>query len=238
MNKMKNTISIIGFYLLLSISSCAPEKPEEQVYMGTYPLGDIKDYLYFKPGSMWVYECDSTGELDTQIMVSCDTPWIIESYIKYQMLNRVIKSINEGSVYTDSRPTNVYGYISNYQYFWSITRWRDDKKGVNTGADCIFFKPYDTNSPSGFGSSESHFKGTLYNYKVLKITYDSVKVFKVDIGGTFPRPKIKTIHYGVIEYYYAKNIGIVQIKVSTGKEGDINRIFNFNWNLIAFKVTQ
>ena len=53
--------------LLLPISSCAPEEPEPQEYLGTYPLGDIKDYLYFKPGSMWVYECDSTGELDTQI---------------------------------------------------------------------------------------------------------------------------------------------------------------------------
>ena len=231
-------ILAISVLLLLPISSCAPEKPEPQQYMGTYPLGDIKDYLYFKPGSMWVYECDVTGDLDTQIMVSCDTPWVIKSYIKYQVINRRMESINEGSFYNDSRVNTPVSYMKNFKYGLFLTRWRDDKKsGKSTGVDCIFFKPYDTNSIGGYGSSESHYKGTLYNYKVLKVTYDSVRVFKVDLGGTFPRISIKTDDMGILEYYFAKNIGIVQVKVIVGS-ADYTKLINFNWNLKYCKLIQ
>ena len=40
---------------------------------GSYPLGGAKDYLYFKPGSYWVYKSNISGELDTILTMSCDT---------------------------------------------------------------------------------------------------------------------------------------------------------------------
>jgi hypothetical protein len=75
--------------LFLGMSSCKRESPnnkEEETYLGNYPLGDERNYLYFKPGSMWVYECDSTRELDTQYMKSCYTQWYHLDYIDYELL--------------------------------------------------------------------------------------------------------------------------------------------------------
>ena len=117
---MKSAVHLILGLMLLGIagaSSCKPEPPVQK-YLGTYPLGDIKDYLFFKPGSMWVYECDSTGELDTQVMVSLDTPWTIKPFIKYQLLTYSKKSLNEGSIYNSPFPGGDMYYNENYKYFY------------------------------------------------------------------------------------------------------------------------
>ena len=92
MNRLKNFIVALTFFALLGLGACKPE-PEKQKYLGNYPLGEVKDYLYFKPGSYWVYECDSTLELDSQVMISIDTPWFHKSYIDYQLLFFNKKSI-------------------------------------------------------------------------------------------------------------------------------------------------
>ncbi len=232
----KTWFLIVGALLLLQASSCRPE-PEPQKYLGTYPLGDIKDYLYFKPGSMWVYECDSTGELDTQIMVSCDTPWLKESYIQYQELDRVVQSKNEGSNYNDTRIKAGIPYSDVFNYYFYLTRWRWNPKTNGTGTDCIFFYPFDTNSNGGYGSSPTYYKGLLTNYTVLGNTYDTVRVFQVQAGGTFPKCKIASWNIGTLKYYWAKNVGIIKISVNTAYDG-LQVPCNFNWNLKSFKVSQ
>jgi hypothetical protein len=135
---------------------------------------------------MWVYECDSTGELDTQVMVSCDTPWFTETYIKVQSINREIKSLSEGSSYSD-HPYNAGSipYVSNYSYSWYTTRWRNNPKTGGGGTDCIFFKPYDTNSNGGYGSSPTYYKGLLTNYTVLGKTYARLGFFRCKRVGHF-----------------------------------------------------
>lgn len=231
---------LITLILALSLaSSCKPES-EPQKYLGTYPLGDIKDYLYFKPGSMWVYECDSTGELDTQVMVSIDTPWYTESYIRVQSLKRVIKSLNEGSIYSD-HPNDAGGiyYDPNYKYSWYSTRWRSNPKNNGSGTDCIFFKPYDTNSLGGFGSSPTHYKGLLTNYTVLGKTYDTVRVFQVQYTSGWPKLnywRYPRLHYlASVVYYWAKGVGMVQLRVlAWDKLSD--EPFTHNWNLKSFYI--
>lgn len=230
----KTWFLIVGALLLLQASSCRPE-PEPQKYLGTYPLGDIKDYLYFKPGSMWVYECDSTGELDTQIMVSCDTPWIVKSFVKYQILKFDIKSLNEGSYYSNYNPGMDIFYRENWTYFWSITRFRSNPNNGGGGTDCIFFKPYDTNSLGGFGSSSTYYKGLLTHYTVLGKEYDSVRVFQVQFGAGFAEPKIKTTKTGQATYYWAKGVGIVRLHIWTAKDGN-NGTFKFNWLLKSYNL--
>ncbi len=233
-------LTAICLPFLLLLGACKPDKPDQQKYLGTYPLGDIKDYLYFKPGSMWVYECDSTGELDTQVMVSCDTPWHIETYIKVQSLNREIKSLGEGSSYSD-HPYNAGSipYVSNYSYSWYTTRWRNNPKTGGGGTDCIFFKPYDTNSNGGFGSSPTYYKGLLTNYTVLGKTYDTVRVFQVQATSGWPKPqspRIESMDYiAGMRYYYAKNVGIV--KITTYAWDYINKLpFTHSWNLKSYDL--
>jgi hypothetical protein len=220
--------------LLAGLQACKPDKPEPQKYLGTYPLGDIKDYLYFKPGSMWVYECDSTGELDTQVMVQCDTPWIIKSFVKYQQLTFTVKSLNEGSIYNNYNPGLDIFYRENWSYFWSITRFRTNPKNGG-GTDCVFFKPYDTNSLGGFGSSSTYYKGLISKMTVLGKDYDSVRVFQVKTGGSFPYCKIKTWNAARLTFYWAKNVGLISLHIETLRDG-FNTPINFNWHLKEFKI--
>ncbi len=49
------------------VEDCTPKS------YGPYPLGGAKDYLYFKPGSYWIYKNSYTGELDSLYMAYCDT---------------------------------------------------------------------------------------------------------------------------------------------------------------------
>jgi hypothetical protein len=227
-------LTAISLPLLLLLGACKPDKPDQQKYLGTYPLGDIKDYLYFKPGSMWVYECDSTGELDTQVMVSCDTPWFHKSYIDYQLLMFQKMSLNEGSVYQTFWPSTDVMYNKNFDYFLSIIINRSNSKNGGSGTDAIFFKPFDS-SRYAAASSPTYYKGLLTNYTVLGKTYDTVRVFQVQTGGTFPYCKIKSWNVGRLTYYWAKNVGLVRLFVETAYDGS-KKAFNFNWNLKTYDL--
>ncbi len=87
------------------ITGCKPDEPEPKKYLGKFYIGEMRNYTFFKPGSMWVYECDSTGELDTQVMLKCYTWWISTDYIDYEVMSFQRKSRNEGSVYSDFAAT-------------------------------------------------------------------------------------------------------------------------------------
>jgi hypothetical protein len=231
-------ITAICLPLLLLIGACKPDKPDQQKYLGTYPLGDIKDYLYFKPGSMWVYECDSTGELDTQVMVSCDTPWTIKPFIKYQLLTYLKKSLNEGSIYNSPFPGGDIYYNEKYKYYYQSVVYVSNPKNGGSGSDAVFFKPFDS-TINGYWSSPTYYKGLLTNYTVLGKTYDTVRVFQVQATSGWPKPqspRIESMDYiAGMRYYYAKNVGIV--KITTYAWDYINKLpFTHSWNLKRYDL--
>ena len=221
---------------LLLLNACKPEKPKEQKYLGNYPLGVVKDYLYFKPGSYWVYECDSTGELDSQVMLRCDTPWIRKSFIDYQFI--------EYSKYSFPFKTS----FSTFEYSNDILYCEKCKRGLstliafkspsNTALDCTFFFPFDSSMAAAGGSSPTYYKGHYDSMQVLGRWYKDVRVFQVQYAGGFIEPKnIKTWGDGQITYYWAKNVGIIRQQVWTIKDG-FNTTFKFNWNLKRYLIKQ
>lgn len=233
--KLQTAIHIFLGTALLALagaSSCKPE-PAKQKYLGTYPLGDILDYLYFKPGSMWVYECDSTGELDTQVMVSIDTGWEVHSYIQFQTLTSTIKSLNEGSIYRHY-VDGFRAYNPNYEYFFPFMRDRTNPKHGGGGYDCVFFKPFDSTKQGG-GSSPTNYKGLIPKMTVLGKDYDSVRVFQVRTGGSFPFCKIKTWNSARLTFFWAKDVGLVRLYVETAYDGT-KKALNFNWNLKEYHL--
>jgi len=236
MNYFKSLVLTLAAFLgIFSLENCKKDCPEQQKYLGTYPLGDIKDYLYFKPGSLWVYECDSTLELDSQVMVSIDTPWLKKSYIQFQHILFQKKSLNEGSTYSTFSPAGDIPYSSNYEYGYSIVVKANNPSKNSYSTDCRFFKPYDPSKLGGGGSAPTSYKGLLTDYKVLGKTYDSVRVFQVQHSGGFPEPNIPTTKMGQVTYYYAKGVGIVRIHVWTSKDGG-GKTFKFNWNLKSYNL--
>jgi hypothetical protein len=230
--------------LFWGMSSCKRESPnnnnDEETYMGNYPLGDERNYLYFKPGSMWVYECDSTRELDTQYMSSCYTQWYHLEYIDYELLFTHINSINEGSELSSYRPSTHIFYQKSYKRIFTHTIRKVNHKNNSYGTDIQFFTPYDTSFICYGGTSYNRYIQTLSNFKVLDKVYDTVRVFKVEYGGGFPLPKYPvTYNQGGVTYYWAKNVGLVRQHIETiaiinGEEV----IYRFNWNLKQYNVKQ
>ncbi len=235
------------FFLLaqvLGFWSCKRENnnnnQEEKTYMGNYPLGDERNYLYFKPGSMWVYECDSTRELDTQYMSSCYTEWYHLEYIDYEVLYFQRRSINEGSVYYSFIPTSYIHYRKNFKWFYSMSVTQLNSNNGAGGTNVVYFNPYDTNITAYGGTGGTKYLGCKTNFKVLDKVYDTVRVFKVEYGGRFPLPKYPvTYNQGEVTYYWAKNVGLVRQHIETiaiikGEEV----IYRFNWNLKQYNVKQ
>ncbi len=166
---MKTTVRPI-FIALLAITAiaqfqCCKPDPKPQRYLGDYPLGEIKDYLYFQSGSMWVYECDSTLELDTQVMQRCDTFVESHSYINLTRLSSTVLSINEGSTYNHFHKGTI-AYNDNYSYYWSLFRNRRHPTDGSVGSDAVFYKPFDS-TISAFGHSTTRYQGQFVSLQVI-----------------------------------------------------------------------
>ncbi len=246
---MPKTIKIGSLFFLLAqvlgFWSCKRENnnnnQEEKTYMGNYPLGDERNYLYFKPGSMWVYECDSTRELDTQYMSSCYTEWYHLEYIDYEELYFQRRSINEGSIYYSFIPSSYIPYSKNFKWFYAMSICQFNSINGARGTDVVYFNPYDTTTIAyGGGTAGGKYLGCKTNFKVLDKVYDTVRVFKVEYSGGFPLPKYPlTTQSGEVTYYWAKNVGLVRQHVRTLAFINSKRvIYSFNWNLKEYNVKQ
>jgi hypothetical protein len=202
----------------------------------------MKNYTFFKPGSMWVYECDSTGELDTQVMLKCYTWWISTDYIDYEVMSFQRKSLNEGSLYSDFAATYNIPYSANFK---KEGDWLNVEKSHNSknrnGTDQVFFTPSDTTQEfSADGVSHTKYVKLIANYKLNNFTFDTVRVFRVWATTSHPitnHPFYKNLKpHTVIDYYFAKNVGIVQLKIIGYNNQGENIPKNHNWNLKYYKI--
>ena len=233
--RSKTGLCLLSTALLL-LNACKPDKPKEKKYMGYYPLGVVKDYLYFKPGSYWVYECDSTNELDSQVMLRCDTPWIKKSYIDYQLLFFTRKSIPYKVLFS----TDGYYQVPYNEKFTYFDAYNINTSGGGISAyDCIFYYPFDS-TKFGSGSSPTYYKGHYDSMQVLGRWYKDVRVFKVQVTSGWIKLNSWRLpyldRYASIEYYWSKNIGLIRTHVII--YDILNRPFIHNWNLKRYLVKQ
>jgi hypothetical protein len=240
----KGKLLLTAMVLLFSffITSCEPDEPEPKKYLGKFYIGEIRNYTFFKPGSMWIYECDSTGELDTQVMLKCYTWWISTDYIDYEVMSFQRKSLNEGSLYSDFAATYNIPYSANFK---KEGDWLNVEKSHNSknrnGTDQVFFTPYDTTQEfSADGVSHTKYVKLIANYKLNNFTFDTVRVFRVWATTSHPitnHPFYKNLKpRTVIDYYFAKNVGIVQLKIIGYNNQGNNIPKNHNWNLKYYKI--
>jgi hypothetical protein len=224
---------------LLLLNACKPDKPEEKVYLGYFPATVPLQYLYFKPGSYWVYECDSTGELDSQIMVKCDTPWLRKTYIDYQFILYNKKSITYNSSFNTYYASMDISYDKKdkdkYYFFNSIST----KMPSNSALDCVFFYPFDSSFYGGIGSSPTYYKGHYDSMQVLGRWYKDVRVFKVQATSGWIKlnswrlPNLN--HLTSVEYYWSKYMGLIRTRVFT-YDNVLNKPFTHNWNLKRYLI--
>src|SRR5690242_14192783 len=119
MNFIQLTLtSIIILICVLSTSCCRDKNPymdgcqdKTPQEMGNFNLDTVKPYIYFKEGSWWVYENDSTLETDSIVAISSD--------------DQIFQANGEKKRYTYESVAVIYkSYTNNY-----ITRF------FNTGSN-------------------------------------------------------------------------------------------------------
>jgi hypothetical protein len=230
----KHASLIIAGTLLCVFHGCKPE-PEPQKYLGNYPLGEVKDYLYFKPGSYWVYECDSTGELDSQVIRSIDTPWFHLGYIDYQLLMYNRESIPFRTKFNTYYPTVISPYCEKCQR--GFRNVLNIVSPFGSATDCVFYYPFDSTVAGGGGSSPTYYKGYLDSLQVLGKWYKDVRVFQYGTSG-FIRPNYKTeiLRDARMTMFWAKNVGVVKYYIQGGLWDNNLTPFWFNWNLKRYSI--
>ena len=232
-------LTAICLPLLLLMGACKPE-PKQQKYLGNYPLGEVMDYLYFRPGSYWIYECDSTQELDSQVLVSIDTPWFHKSYIDYQLLVYKKFSFSFNTNYETYYPTFDAKYCESCERgFGSVL---NISGANNTGTDCVFYRMswgFDSTRIGGGGSSPTYYSRYYDSLQVLGVWYKDIRVFKVQATSGWTKPKLNNLDklskYASMIYYWSKKVGLIRIEVQVG---DLisQKEYIHNWNLKTYDI--
>lgn len=210
------------------IEGCQDKSPEE---IGNFNLDTIKPYIYFKEGSWWVYENDSTLETDSIAVVSSD--------------DRILQANGEKRRYTyESVAVSYKSYTNDYdvRFFntgsnpdmidWSFYLfWQRDrsKPGDFEGPVVVFSTFKDTGKVLG---TKTSYKGKLNSMNLLGNTYYDILMYEIKGDPTWPDSKIPTNDWGISTYYYAKNVGLIAIKnVDSDNRYSDNRLITQTWKL-------
>ena len=219
-------ISIIVFYT----SSCKPERgPKEARHYGPYYFREYSNYVYFKPGTYWIYENNRTGELDTCTLVSMkrDTVTFFYESSQYKLwytIERIDYNIN-----TRHRLGNV-----SYQTLGScIDCPHVDSIRVikRNGERNVFNIPW---------NADPGYSGYYPSITVGSSTYNDI--YRLDLleDGGIPFWDDTKLLWGTLNgtaqfssYYWAKDIGLIQIKYKKTLDTGLDSAY---WNLKSYNI--
>ena len=238
-------LTAICLPLLLLIGACKPDKPKDPITI-TYKLGEVKDYMYFKPGTWWVYEHDLTKERDSQYVTSSfigpsitkgTEEWSKHITLVQETMNMRIRSnfkdgwgaYNYFDIYTTGQNVNASPY-PNMAYVFTRTKRPDII--ISGSSSEVFRYPYKE------GKNYEAFLDTTYtNYQLNNVTYDTVRVIDVTYGDAVMQTPKVPVHDAPAKCYYAKNVGIIKVTQKTSKVSNGSPYIH-SWNLIKKNIIQ
>ena len=221
--------SLFIVVLGILLSTCKDKEPVWRNY-GPYYMGQMRDYVYFKKGTWWVYENTVTKERDSMVLqwVTLDTFTYTDNYngesdnkIIKERLNYLVHSITTGYKYEHYMETpSVWSGMPdrNYGTFYLI---RDKyKPGDYAGWDVSFIYPYEIghNWDATIISSDTFLtiNGKRYNDVVHLEIWEYKEL----------TPKI--------QYYWAKNYGLVYFEVRNNQVAEKKEY----WQLVNANIVQ
>jgi hypothetical protein len=241
---MKNKLLFITIIILLVNSCC--KKPECKCkeewgykvsdctpkHYGPYYLGGVKDYLYFKKGSWWVYKNNLSGETDSIYTVYCDTSVVKTKGTDYKWLSLTYTSIgfklrsdkyNTDYYYSHS---NLYPDVTEFKYGLVFDRAASFTDKTRYSAPFLY--------PFELGLN---FKELIPNLTINNKNYVDIAVFQVWSDESVQLP---TLPYNFrpsapTKYYWAKNVGLVMIEQTLYKVDTQSTIVH-KWEIINFNL--
>lgn len=245
MNKFVTPVLVLMLAGFCFASSCKPDKPEDPVTI-TYELGEVKDYMYFKPGSWWVYEHDLTHERDSQYVTQCvlgpTTKKGTEDWSKHitlvqeTLFMRIRSNFKDGwgstnyfDIYTNGQNVNAYPYPRRaYQY----TRNKISSNNSNSST-IVFYHPFDLCKNKQ--QCLYYLDTTLTSFQLNSFTFDTVRVFSVTYGDAVMQTPYVPVHKTSAKCYYAKGYGLVKVSQNTFKVSDGSPYIH-SWNIIKMNI--
>lgn len=213
---MKNKIHFL--FLLCFLIGCRKEKHEEEI---KYIPQELKDYMYFKEGTWWVYEEESTHERDSVVVFYND-----DSLITFDGSTGTPAGTYEYFDCKTHSSHDDYGYYYSCNTTWTRNErtpvWRDKTKpGDYVGTTIIMFDkfvvgvklyPYTQNGIVTFINiyDSLYIQGNFY-FNVIQYN-DS---------------KNSTENEDSTNFYISRNIGIIRKELISN-----NQI----WNLVSYHI--
>ncbi|MFT6502332.1 MAG: hypothetical protein ACJASQ_002458 [Crocinitomicaceae bacterium] len=221
MIKSKYILLVFCALLLLGCKKDEPIPCQETGNKNCEDIQNVKNFFYFKVGSYWVYEEETSGDLDTIYVTEAS-----ENPSNYDFDVRVY-STYEGYFYhywPEYSPvpgTNEYGIVCKTCLFIKRSKY---KPGDYVGeATSCFFVPI-------VGTEETNWTVLYPSNKVRITSIDSV----FDIGG-IEFDRTITVHeehshmnnYSPTNHYLSENVGLTRKELI-----DSNQV----WNLIDYYI--
>ncbi len=165
--------ALLFAFVLLSVASCKKE-PEKIPYCEEYPnecvdVREVKDYFYFKIGSYWVYEEETSGESDSVYVIetSNDTGSVLFSTTKY--------STYDGYDYrywtTGVAPSVKNNMAKKSERTTSVSRAKTKPGDYIAEATCFLFYP-----TKGLWTYTNGGTGYVENVLIIDMIYDNLNV--------------------------------------------------------------
>lgn len=222
---MKTRFSLF-ILLIIVINSCKNDEPVQE-NLGFFPLGEIKDYLYFKPGTWWVYKNSKTGEQDSISVVSSylDTSYQESKKRKYsyEYFYSKLYSHLTGNIITYYLSVPITPLLTDWKYKY----WVDKEVKFNGGTTKIcfsFFYPFDS-SFVGPMPENTKFIQLLDSTTIDGKAYKNNVEFKTDDDHTFS----KDLFYSPTRIIYSKHFGLIFYQNTDNNE---------TWKLVNSNIIQ
>jgi hypothetical protein len=213
------------YYSLLACALLACSCHDEPVGIPLPP--EMKEWVYFKPGSYWIYQNDSTGEIDSVFVVSAS--FKTDSDYADGELKRLIDNVNVEM--RNSGNDRIYIEASIYcNVFedYEIGGLKKEFRFIYTGNNNKVIKD-DTIAP--ISATLNTIVKSYNNYFLKEIEFTDVLHYKVNVRNVEGTNGSYINFHTYNEYYLAKNKWIIK-KI----EGDRNG-FHY-WSVIRYKIVQ
>ncbi len=224
-------LSSILTVLAQSFYSCKSEGGANPPLQTSFPLpNEIKEFMYFKPGTFWIYKDSATNMVDTVTVT--DT---------------VAIPITTNGKYYEQYQTITYSTHYKYYFYYSInTSWSEKCISGNQSRPCYNIKHIMTRPGSFIGENYLVFLPFQKNYwgyasmgidnAIVRTTdiFDSVSFNPFVFSKVIQVNTSSNLFYGGAEtnFYIARNVGLVRKEI-TPKQG--NKIV---WLLVDYKIVQ
>lgn len=212
-----------------SLQSCKPDTPDPGPKdLGFFGLGEAKDYVYFKPGTWWVYENTRTGLRDSIVVTYSILDTLEQANNKWRFTNEVFsvrsKSMTDGYNYKLIQIEQTVESIDEPKNFIIPTL---ERSNPYEGEIEPFYYPFD-NYKNGYFLTK---KDTMIiNNKI----YHDVAVFYLVRDAIEPVPR----NGKPAKYYWAKKYGLVRKDLFESQfQGDTSTLYH-SWQLINSNIIQ